>query len=317
LEINLFQIQYDAQSKPDENAEILAFDCRDQPEVLKREMAHMIRFYEQIVSQGDAESFFSLLSPKFSQKMGLNIEQLKQHMHAHANQDIYIFNPYPKHVYSYLNVVEHGETFHPGLKKLFKDLFIKADINFDVERKFRNGNDSACYCNYWVAKKKFWDHFIPLVKKLDQVIENMSPNQKKQYFSNTQYIVEACFYPFIFERLLSIFLVMNRGRYLVQDYVLPRHEVQKNNYGRVFNSFYYNHGKYYFDFIEKNSDDIEYIDQQLKKLRTFFNVKVERGPFYFFRKLQCSIMKNINCFYIIFYLKSQFKMVKQASKKQL
>ena len=52
MKINLYQIQYDEKSKPAEDSGFFAFDCRANSEFLKREMAHMMRFYDEIISQG-------------------------------------------------------------------------------------------------------------------------------------------------------------------------------------------------------------------------------------------------------------------------
>lgn len=314
LETYLYQIQYNEQTKPAADSGLMAFDCRQQPELLKREMAHMIRFYDQVVCHADPDAYFALLSPKFSQKTGLSIAQLQSYLRSDVDQDIYIFNPYPKLVYGYLNVIEHGEKFHPGLKLLFKDLFHKANIDFDVDTIFRNGNDTACFCNYWVAKKSFWDEFIALVKKLDNLVENLPAQDRDRYFSNTEYVVDACFYPFIFERIISVYLVMHKNKYRVKDYQFSKNFIKSCKLGRVFDSFYFNGGKTHFDRFERNTNDVDIIAEKLLQLGVFFNVKVQRGEFYFFRKLFCSVIKHIRCITVLIFTK-KLAMESECEKK--
>lgn len=128
MNIFLYQIWYDEQTKPDEQSGLLAFDCRKNPEFLKREIAHLIRFYDEIVANNN--DYFSLLSPRFFGKTGLTTNDVKQFALKNPNYDVYLFNPYPTNVYLHLNVWEQGKRHHRGLKQLTQNLLNKANINF-------------------------------------------------------------------------------------------------------------------------------------------------------------------------------------------
>ena len=90
--IYLYQIQYDENSKPNENSGFKAFDVRDRPEFLKRETAHMVRLYEEIISSGDDNDFYGLFSPKFTQKTGLFADDVIEFVNDN-NVDVCLFNP--------------------------------------------------------------------------------------------------------------------------------------------------------------------------------------------------------------------------------
>jgi len=218
MKLYLYQIWYDKNTKPDEQSGLLAFDCRNNPEFLKREIAHLIRFYDEIVKDADNDNYFALLSPRFNKKTGLTIDQVKNFVLANPNQDVYLFNPFPMQVYSDMNVWDSGELQHEGLKELTQLLFDTANIKFDVYNKHRNTVYNTVYCNYWVASKSFLDNFVDFLKNLDKTIDNMPDYNRDKYFSDARYHTKASFYPFIFERLISSFLLLN-SNYNVKPYI--------------------------------------------------------------------------------------------------
>jgi hypothetical protein len=208
MNISIYQIQYNSETKPNADAGLRAFDCRTNKHYMKREMAHLIRLYDEIISKDpDGDNFYSLLSPKFSEKSGLGSKDIVAFIQAHPGAEVYLFNPFQLHTYKHLNVWEHAELSHPGICDIANAIYQKAGIEFDTTAPHRNSIMNAVYCNYWAAKKTFFDEFIPFVKRLDSAIDHLPEKTRKQVFSLTDYETEACYYPFIFERVLSSYLV--------------------------------------------------------------------------------------------------------------
>lgn len=212
MSVHLYQIQYDEKTKPKEDSGFKIFDVRKNPEFLKRETAHLVRFYDEVVSQGGDNDFYGLFSPRFGEKTGLVAKNVKDFVDDNSGVDVFLFNPYPMLVNRHVNVLQHGEWMHPGLLRLASQMFIAAGINFDPTFEFKNTVENTIYCNYWVAKKSFFDVFIPFIKSNDKAIEDMPSEMRDQYFSDVKYYTKACYYPFLFERLISFFLASDLGK---------------------------------------------------------------------------------------------------------
>lgn len=211
MNINLYQIQYDENTAAKDASGLLTFDCRENPEFLKREIAHLIRFYDEVVVHANNDDYFGLFSPKFTEKTKLSIFDVKAFIEQNIGQNIYLFNPFPMLVYKHLNMWEQGEAGHMGLQQITNQLFHQARIDFNVDSLHRQNHKQVVYCNYWVANKLTFDKVMPLIKQLDLLCET-DVEIREKILSHTHYTGgEACFYPFVFERILSTFLYLNKN----------------------------------------------------------------------------------------------------------
>ena len=305
MNLYLYQIQYDDASKPSEASGFKVFDVRDNPEFLKREMAHMMRFYDEIVSRGNDSDLYGLFSPKFNEKSGLSAGIVVDFINQQPKADIYLFNPFPMHVYRYLNVWQQGEQNHAGLVRLAKQMFKAADIDFNPELPHRNSIKSTVYCNYWVAKKSFFDQFIPFVKSLDQAIENMPERMKDEYFSDTSYVTQACYYPFLFERLLSSYLLGVGENFISEPYLYDQ-KIDAIRLGRVEKAFVKKGGPKIFQETENSGISLVEISKKIEALNDFFDPKINTYLILSVAKLLRSILKSLNCIRVALFLKKEF-----------
>lgn len=294
MNIHLYQICYDDNSKPAENSGFLAFDCRQNPEFLKREMAHLMRFYDEIVADANDNDFFALLSPRFFEKTGLTASDVKNFALQNPNQDIYLFNPYPMNIYLYSNVWEQGEEHHTQLKKMTQNLLNKTNVDFDIFAPHRNTMDNTVYCNYWLGSKKFFDEFIAFIKKLDNAIEAMPSNEKEQYFKETTYFrTTAIFYPFIFERLISLYLLMNK-KIKAAPYIYQQNSVIFSDTKRLHRKFYFGGYRKRYDHYERNEKNLDNLLRNFYELNHLINPNFSLFPFKFLNRWVNSILKKIN-----------------------
>lgn len=293
MKLYLYQIYYDENTKPENNSGLLAFDCRNNPEFLKREIAHLIRFYDEIVKDTNNDSYFALLSPRFSEKTGLTIDQVKNFVLENPNKDIYLFNPFPMQVYSDMNVWDSGELQHEGLKSLTQYLFDTAGISFNIYEKHRNTIFNTVYCNYWIASKEFLDDFISFIKHLDFTIDRMPEVERAKYFSDARYHTKASFYPFIFERLISYFLLLNTN-YDVKPYVYSIDSILFDSKKRIDRHFYHNSYRERFDNWERNINNIEVLEAGYLLVKRTLRPEVNIFPFNFLNRWGNSILKRIN-----------------------
>lgn len=296
MNIFLYQIWYDEHSKPDENSGFLAFDCRQNPEFLKREIAHLMRFYDEIIQHANDNDYFALLSPRFFEKTGLTADDVKKFALHNPNQDIYLFNPYPMNVYLYTNVWEQGEEQHCNLKQLTQNLLNKTNSSFDIFSNHRNTINNTVYCNYWLASKKFFDDFIVFIKKMDNAIDAMPDNEKAQYFQETTYFrITAIFYPFIFERLLSLYLLLNPSK-KSKPYIYEPTSIIFKNGKKLHRKFYFNGYREKYDQYECNEKDSKVLIEKLTLLKNFIDPNYKPFPFKTLNKWTNSIIKRLNLY---------------------
>ncbi|MFC6051444.1 hypothetical protein A6M14_01040 [Acinetobacter sp. Ac_877] len=289
MNINLYQIQYDENTAAKDASGLLTFDCRENPEFLKRETAHLIRFYDELIVHANNDDYFGLFSPKFEQKVGLKIHQVKDFISDNQGYDVYLFNPFPMLVYKYMNMWEQSELNHPGILNIVDELFEKSGIDFKASSLSRQTESQVVYCNYWVGKKEFIDNFICFLKRLEKTIDE-NENLKTKIFNDAQYdLSEACFYPFVFERLLSVYLCLN-PTYKAISYKYNRNDFVVNHLNKIEKKFYLSDVKHDFDVWEcQNFEKIDEVEIRINILKNFLRPKYGIG-------LIESIMRKINMF---------------------
>lgn len=292
MNIALYQIWYDEHSKPADNSGLHAFDCRHNPEFLKREIAHLLRFYDDVVRHGNDDDYFALLSPRFYEKTGIDMHQVTNFIKNNQGHDVYLFNPYPMNVYCNFNVWEHGEDNHVGLKELANHLFMTAGFEFDVNALHRNNIYTTVYCNYWVASKVFFDDFIAVLRSLDNAIDTMPDEQKSKYFSETTYRTQASFYPFIFERIICSYLLKN-PQFNSCPYVYQNPFRGYNKMRAIEKAFYFSTDRAYFDKWEKERE-LTLVKQGYAIINELLYPKVTRFKFQPANKWLRSIIRHNN-----------------------
>lgn len=306
MSVYLYQIQYDEASKPSEASGFRAFDVRDNPEFLKREMAHMMRFYDEIVSKGSDDDYYGLFSPKFNEKSGLSSADVMNFVEKNVEADVCLFNPFPMTVYENLNVWRQGEENHPNLIKLANQMFESARFDFNAGSLHRNSVDNTVYCNYWVASRKFFNAFISFVKRMDQAINSMPKAVRDEYFLDAKYVTKACYYPFLFERLLSAFLVSDVGAGFVSKPCVSQQTLNRSFLGKVEKAFLKNNGAEKFDQWESQASSVDEVAKKVELLRAFLNPKLTEGLALPIAKFFRSLIKSLNCIRMAYFLNKQF-----------
>jgi hypothetical protein len=181
------------------------FDVSANPEVNRRETAHMLNFWRQGRHRDFAVS--GLLSPKFSEKTGLSGSAFIDFIRANPGYDVWFINPFPQYFYISFNIWEQGDFFHPGLCERAARVFSSAGINVDLAQFPRSTMDTLAFCNFWAATPRFWDRFMADVDALMSAAEALP-----QMLELAPYHLDkpAPYFPFVFERYFTTFLTRNR-----------------------------------------------------------------------------------------------------------
>lgn len=153
------------------------------------------------------DGYLGLFSPSYYPKLELSASEIRDIINVNSGFDCYIFNPFPLNSYSWYNVWEQGFSNHGGLKARTIYLFQSLGISTN-ELKTRDSRNEVSFCNYIIANSYFWNTYLKFLAPFQDFVdaeEGVGPlfNICPYEFSRVSYI------PFIFERLLAIFLKNN------------------------------------------------------------------------------------------------------------
>jgi hypothetical protein len=114
----------------------------------------------------EEKKLYGFFSPKFSLKTGLNFEEILAFMNNNYNgEDIVTFSPFWDLSTFFVNSIEQGDFFQPGLYKTFHEFIgtIKCDTNLLNKP---SPMEKTAFCNYFIATKKYWLKWLNLGEKL-------------------------------------------------------------------------------------------------------------------------------------------------------
>lgn len=151
--------------------------------------------------------FYGFLSPRFTYKTGLDFEKIRNFVHQHGREnDVLIFSPFWDLNSFFLNPFLQGEFFHPGLLESMQKFSDHAGLQLNLNTVVMH-TDNTAFCNYFIAKKKFWLHWLELGEKLFQVVESGEGEVAKSLQQNTLYSKEYLPHKiFVQERLVNLVL---------------------------------------------------------------------------------------------------------------
>ena len=209
MAVAVYQIQYSDDIIGSFDPAFIKYDCRDDAQPERREIAHMLRFYDSRVWQRDRVDCFGLVSPKFTEKTKVSGAAFLDWISANPGYDVYFINPFPQLAYWHYNVWEQGEFWHPGVAELADSLFAAAASPIRTASLPRNTASSLLYSNYWVGDCKFWDAFMGFVGQLTIAIEHLADREREELFGLAPHYAPAAYFAFVFERMFSTFLVLH------------------------------------------------------------------------------------------------------------
>lgn len=174
------------------------------------------------------------LSWRFGEKTGLSGQALLQGIAARPGQDLYYCNPYPEHEALYANGWQQGVTSHPIFTELCAAVFKAAGVDVAELRAVQHSQAFSA-CNYFVGSPAFWSAYLPWVRGLLEraraklppavlrVLDSRLSDPKNQHAG-------SCYWPFIVERLLPLFLRSAGQGLKVHKLTLPAPEARLNTH---------------------------------------------------------------------------------------
>jgi hypothetical protein len=119
----------------------------------------------------DENAFYGFLSPKFKLKTSLNSAAVREFvLAADSATDVVLLSPSIHNSAYYLNVFEHGDTQHPGLKAVAKRLLERLDLPSDLDSLVSDSRNTV-HSNYFIAKPRFWRAWLAINEKMFAIAE--------------------------------------------------------------------------------------------------------------------------------------------------
>ena len=117
----------------------------------------------------DENAYYGFLSPKFKLKTGLTAGVVRQFV-LDADADVVLFSPSIHNSAYYLNVFEHGDSEHPGLKNAAREFFARLGLPGDLDALVSDSRNTV-HSNYFAAKPRFWRAWLAINEKLYAIAE--------------------------------------------------------------------------------------------------------------------------------------------------
>ena len=122
----------------------------------------------------DEDAFYGFLSPKFKLKSSLSSDVVREFILASgASADVILLSPSIHNSAYYLNVFEHGDAEHPGLKNVAKRLFERLELPSDLDSLVSDSRNTV-HSNYFIAKPRFWRAWLAINEKMFAIAESPS-----------------------------------------------------------------------------------------------------------------------------------------------
>src|SRR5882724_842756 len=119
----------------------------------------------------DENAFYGFLSPKFTRKTSLNSAAVREFiLAADSATDVILLSPSIHNSAYYLNVFEHGDAEHPGLKNVAKRLFERLELPDDLDSLVSDSRNTV-HSNYFIARPRFWRAWLAINEKMFAIAE--------------------------------------------------------------------------------------------------------------------------------------------------
>lgn len=122
----------------------------------------------------EEDAFYGFLSPKFKLKTSLSCDAVREFiLEAGPETDVILLSPSIHNSAYYLNVFEHGEAEHPGLKSVAARLLERLDLPGNLDALVSDSRNTV-HSNYFIAKPRFWRAWLAINEKLFAIAETPS-----------------------------------------------------------------------------------------------------------------------------------------------
>ena len=220
--IKIYQSYYLDEQKQFLMPEFTPLDNTDNPAPRLREFYLNTKVYHMAVAEG--LDYWGHFSWKYKEKMesqsgGMPRSDIFKVFTNYPNCDVYFFNPFGMQESLTYNMWEQGQWSHRYIIPIMFELLPAMGIDPNIIYQPQD-QTMMCWASNFVANKKFWDEFLPFCKSYFDTIPLLRDQIQAMHASTSGYGIDKNLdhFPFIHERLFSLFLQVNRNRFRIAGY---------------------------------------------------------------------------------------------------
>lgn len=207
MAVYIHQIYYDAAQRPSLDPSFIPYDNRANPHPEWREY-HVFRtaWGAGLCREGDVTGFVSW---KFGAKTGLRGKQFIRFITKTPGYDAYFAHPFRVEPQAFTNIWQQAEIHHPGILGLTQRILDAVGIAVDLAA-LEQPREQVLFCNYWAGTRRFWDGFMGFCEPIHyHILHGLDEADRELLWSRADQKIDACYVPFIMERLFSTYLAHN------------------------------------------------------------------------------------------------------------
>jgi hypothetical protein len=207
--LHIFQIlnHYTSRQELDPDFEVLDNSANERPDWYEYWPIRKFLLNEAL----DEDAFYGFLSPKFKLKTSLSLDAAREFIDgADSATEVVLLSPSIHNSAYYLNVFEHGDAEHPGLKLVAQQLFERLGLPSDLDSLVSDSRNTV-HSNYFIAKPRFWRAWLALNEKMFAIAETPSDALGEALRTPTRYRGAANVHMkiFIMERIATWLLMLD------------------------------------------------------------------------------------------------------------
>ncbi|ALP61573.1 hypothetical protein [Paraburkholderia caribensis] len=159
----------------------------------------------------DDTAFYGFLSPKFAVKTNLEASDVHAFLATvPESTDIVSFSPFFDAGALFTNVFLQGAQGHPNAWGPFDEIVRLLKPGIELSTLIMDSSNSV-YCNYFVAKPRFWRHWLDQAEIVFGIAEsNSTPLGKALNASGRHAMGDTPVKTFLIERLVSLLLATEK-----------------------------------------------------------------------------------------------------------
>ena len=199
--LHIYQILYTPQQELDPGFEVLDNSSNERPDWFEYWPIRRFLLKEAL----DEGAFYGFLSPKFQRKTSLNAAVVREFIEASdPASEVILFSPSVHNSAYYLNVFEHGDAEHPGLKDVARRLLERLGLPGNLDELVSDSRNTV-HSNYFVAKPRFWRAWLAINEQMFAVAESAADPLGEDLRTPTAYRgrVDVQMKIFVMERVAS------------------------------------------------------------------------------------------------------------------
>ncbi len=209
--VHVYQIlnHYTSRQELDPGFEVLDNSANERPDWFEYWPIRRFLLNEPL----DEGAFYGFLSPKFKLKTSLSFDVVRDFIEAAgALTEVILLSPSIHNSAYYLNVFEHGDAEHPGLKNVATVLFERLGLSTDLDSLVSDSRNTV-HSNYFIAKPRFWRAWLAINEKLFAIAESPSDALGEALRTATRYRGAASVQMkiFVMERVATWLLTYDRS----------------------------------------------------------------------------------------------------------